>query len=192
MMVSARHFAQVHGACVSLWGRGVVLCGESGAGKTCLAYACARAGWQLVSGDAIQIVRSSQGGEIIGRPYSLRFRESARLLFRELHNLPVSHSPNGKLDIEARPSDLGVDSALETRASHVVFLNRVSGVSRPFFEDVPYEDAFAYLVQVVFYGDESLRAAQKKSLAELLARPVLRLTYKDFDSAEPALRSLVE
>jgi len=192
LMVSARHFAQVHGACVSLRGHGVVLCGESGAGKTCLAYACARAGWQLVSGDAIQIVRSSHGGEIVGRPYSLRFRESARRLFPELGNLPVSHSPSGKLDVEARPSDLAVDSALEAQASHIVFLNRVPGASESSFETVPFEQAFAYLAQVVFYGDESLRAAQKKSLAELLARPVLRLTYTDLAGAERALRSLVE
>ncbi len=59
LMVLARHFAQVHASCVSLNGRAVVLCGDAGAGKTCLAYACARAGWQLISGDAIQIVRSS-------------------------------------------------------------------------------------------------------------------------------------
>jgi hypothetical protein len=192
LMVAARHFAQVHGACVSLRGRGVVLCGESGAGKTCLAYACARAGWQLVSGDAIQIVRSSSGREIIGRPYSLRFRESARRLFPELANLQTSLSPSGKIDIEAKTMDLAIDSTIETRASHVVFLNRVSGVSEPFFDTVPFEEAFAYLVQAVSYGDEALRSAQKKSLAELLTRPILRLTYANLDGAERALRSLVE
>src|SRR5450432_2141778 len=35
----------LHAACVAIDGRGVLLCGDSGAGKTTLSYACARAGW---------------------------------------------------------------------------------------------------------------------------------------------------
>jgi hypothetical protein len=192
LMVSARHFAQVHGACVSLNGRGVILCGESGAGKTCLSYACARAGWSLVSGDAIQIVRPSSGNHIIGRPYSLRFREPAKELFPELRRFTASHSPQGKFDIEVETSDLAIDHQLEARASHVVFLNREPSVREAFFEPVSFDEAFGYLLQVVFYGDESLRSAQKQSLADLLARPVLRLTYSHLDDAEQALRRLLD
>lgn len=192
LMVSARHYAQVHGACVALKGRGVILCGDSGAGKTCLAYACARAAWGLVSGDAIQIVRSSSGQHIVGRPWSMRFRESARSIFPELRNFPASRSWSGKIDIEVEPSELGLDPQFEARASHVVFLNRQPGVREPSFSAVSFDEAFAYLLQVVFYGDEALRAAQKQSLAELLARPVLRLTYSDLNDAERALRGLVE
>jgi hypothetical protein len=192
LMVSARHFAQVHGACVSLRRQGVILCGESGAGKTCLAYACARAGWRLVSGDAIQIARSSAGSHIVGRPYTLRFRESARLLFPELRSFPASLSLHGKADIEVETADLAIDSELETEASHVVFLNREPGVRAPFLDAVPFEEAFAYMLRVVFYGDEGLRIAQKQSLAEFLQRPVLRLTYSDLNDAERVLRGLVE
>jgi hypothetical protein len=190
MMVAARHFAQVHAACVSLDGRALVLCGGSGAGKTCLAYACARAGWQFVSGDAIQIIRSSAGCEIVGRPHHIRFRESATALFPELRNRRSSRSSPGKLDIAVDTAELAINVALEARATHVVFLNRRSGIGNPLFDDVSFEEAFSYLEQVVFYGDETLRAAQKKSLAKLLDRPVLRLTYSDLNAAEQALRGL--
>jgi hypothetical protein len=192
MMVAARHFAQVHASCVSLGGRGVLLCGDSGAGKTCLAYACALAGWRLVSGDAVQIVRSSKGRDLIGRPYAIRFRESARWLFPELRNHQPRRSEHGKLDIEVDTADLAIGTALEARASHVVFLKRESGVARPHFSTVPFEEAFARLEQVVLYGDKTLRDAQKQTLAELLQSPVVRLTYSDLNGAEQALRRLVE
>lgn len=193
LMVSARHFAQVHASCVALGGRGVILCGESGAGKTCLAYACARAGWQFVSGDAIQIVRSSGGNHIVGRPYSIRFRQTARELFGELGHRLARPSPHGKLDIEVDTADLPIATALEARASCVVFLNRVRYCPTPSYSAVPFDEALAYLEQVVFYGDEVLRRGQKQCLAELLRnRRIVRLTYSDLSNAQEALRRLVE
>ena len=122
----------------------------------------------------------------------MRFRESANRLFPELRNFAASRSPQGRVDIEVETADLAIDSQLEAQASHVVFLNREPGVREPFFDRVSFEEAFAYLLQVVFYGDTSLRAAQKQSLEDLLARPVLRLTYSDLNDAERALRVLVE
>jgi hypothetical protein len=192
LMVAARHFAQVHASCISLGGRAVLLCGDSGAGKTCLAYACALAGWRFISGDAVQIVRSSKGRDLIGRPHAIRFRESARWLFPELRSHQPRRSAHGKLDIEVDTTELAVSTALEARASHVVFLKRESGVGRPSFSTVSFEEAFARLEQVVLYGDETLRAAQRQSLAELLRCPALRLTYSDLNGAEQALRGLVE
>jgi type II secretory pathway predicted ATPase ExeA len=192
MMVSARHFAQVHASCVALDGRGVLLCGESGTGKTCLAYACARAGWQFISGDAIQIVRSSGGAHVVGRPWSIRFRESARRLFPELGRREAVRSAHGKIDIELDTAELGLETAVKTRADHVVLLNRVEGLAEPRFEGVCFDEAFAYLEQVVFYGDRELRQAQKRCLAELLQRPVLRLSYSNLSGAERALRRLLD
>ncbi len=128
---------------------------------------------------------------MIGRPFSVRFRESARLLFPELRNYAISHSQNGKADIAIDTADLPIDVAVEGQASHVVFLNRVSSTPEPFFTKAPREDAFAYFEQILFYGDEMLRAEQRATLAELLTRPVLRLTYSDPAKAERALRSLL-
>ena len=41
----------VHGACVRAAGKGILLCGDSGEGKSTLAYAGAREGWTYVSDD---------------------------------------------------------------------------------------------------------------------------------------------
>ena len=89
LMLVARHFALIHASCVSLKGRGILLCGDSGAGKTCLAYALARRGWTFVSGDTTQLPRNAAGPNavglnLVGRPESIHFRETARDLFPEL------------------------------------------------------------------------------------------------------------
>src|SRR6266852_1180650 len=50
------YFTPVHSACVALDGRGVLLCGDSEAGKSSLSYACARQGWTFVSDDASHLL----------------------------------------------------------------------------------------------------------------------------------------
>ena len=47
--IATRYTTPVHAACVAMNGRGVLLCGESGAGKSSLSYACARAGFTYVA-----------------------------------------------------------------------------------------------------------------------------------------------
>ena len=83
-LVEQRHLAPVHGALVARAGRGVLLCGDSFAGKSTLAYACARAGWTYISDDATSLVRKLPDLQGIGQFYAIRLRESARKLFPEL------------------------------------------------------------------------------------------------------------
>lgn len=49
--IATRFTTNVHAGCVALNSRGVLLCGDTGAGKSSLSYACARAGWTFVSDD---------------------------------------------------------------------------------------------------------------------------------------------
>ena len=51
--------------------------------------------------------------------------------------------------------------------------------------------ALRRLEQAICFGDESSRAEQLQSLAELLTLPTLRLRFYDVNSAERVLRSLV-
>lgn len=191
MLIAARYLTLTHSACVALGGRGVLLCGDSGAGKTCLAFACARKGWTFISGDATAIVRGRDDCRLVGRPFEMRFRETARRLFPELEQYPRAIRPNGKNDIEIDPRDLRLKCALEATASQIVFLERSHTPILAVAEAFPSNDALRHLEQGICFGDEWSRNEQLRSLVALLALPTLRLRYYDLDSAERVLRSLV-
>jgi len=191
VLIAARYLTLTHSACVALRGRGVLLCGDSGAGKTCLAFACARKGWTFISGDATAIVRGRDDCRLVGRPFEIRFRETARRLFPELEQYPRGIRPNGKNDIEIDPRDLQLKCALEATASQIVFLERSHTPILAVAEAFPGNDALRHLEQGICFGDESSRGEQLRSLVTLLALPTLRLRYYDLDSAERILRSLV-
>jgi len=70
-----------HGACVARNGRGVLLSGPSGAGKTSLAYFCARNGWTYISDNESWLVRS-QPGLLLGNPHRIRFGTARASCFR--------------------------------------------------------------------------------------------------------------
>jgi hypothetical protein len=191
VLIAARYLTFTHAACVTLSGRGILLCGDSGAGKTCLAFACARKGWTFLSGDATAIVRGRDDYRILGRPYEIRFRETARRLFPELERYPRAIRPNGKDDIEIDPRDLRLKCALKGTASQIVFLERSDYPIPAVAETFPRSKALRHLEQAICFGDEYIRDEQRRSLEAFLALPTLRLRYSDLDSAERVLRSHV-
>lgn len=191
-MIDALHLFPVHAACVALDGRAVVLCGDSGAGKTSLAYACARRGWSFLSDDATSIIRGRNDRAVVGRPFRIRFRESARQIFPELNEFVPERRPNGKLDIEVDTQALRIPIALESNASHLIFLDKRPTHVPARFDEFPRNEAVRRLQTLVIHGDEEVRAAQHRTLTEFLDLPILAMTYNDFDGAENALRRLVE
>ncbi len=190
VLLAARHFAMIHAAAVVRNGAAVLLCGPSGAGKTCLAYACARRGWSFLTGDAAHLRRRCAGSSVIGRPFSIRFRESAKLLFPELKMFEARARPNGKCDFEIDPRRLGLNVSLEARAAAVVLLDRREGPVR--LSSPAAGGARDLLKEAAYFGDGRARAEQRQALRRLLARPAVRLSYSDPCEAEVLLRELVD
>jgi hypothetical protein len=194
VLIAARHAAFVHASCVALEGRGVLLCGASGTGKTCLAYACLRRGWTFVSGDAAAVVgdRRREQQRLVGRPFEIRFRHTAARLFPELATFPRVLRPSGKTDIEIDPQELGLASAVECRADRLVFLDRVEQPIMPSIHTLSSEAARRELEEGICFGDHSVRERQGRMLDRLAELPAVRLRYSDVDSAERALRELLK
>ena len=120
---------RAHAACVARDGRGVLLCGDSGAGKTSLAYHLARNGWTYVSDNECWIVRE-RGTLVAGNPARLRFRDSAVELFPELRGIAPRLHANGKMSVETAAGALGIATAEQCCATRVVFLRRQPGAFR--------------------------------------------------------------
>lgn len=192
VLLGARHFTMVHAASVALDGAAVLLCGPSGAGKTCLAYACARRGWSFLSGDATQLARDASAPMAIGRPFSMRLRYSAKTLFPELRDCLARMRPNGKCDLELDTRRLGLSVSVHADAAATIFLTRVPETAEPVLEPLRANDARPVLAAAIVLGDERSQAEQRDTLECLLQKPLFRLTYSDPFEAERALRRAME
>jgi hypothetical protein len=190
-MLAQRGLAPMHGALVSRNGCGVAFLGESFAGKSTLAYACARAGWTFLSDDSTHLVRNRSDRYAIGDPYSMRFREDAKTLFPELADQLVVVRPNGKIGIEIFTRELPIETARGCTIDHIVFLNRNdSGAAR--LRRYSKNDAMASCEQHVSFGTADVRAAQLRCYQRLLEAGIWELHYSDFDDAIARLDELVE
>ena len=186
-----RAFAILHGALVVRNGKGVMLAGDSFAGKSTLAYACARAGWTYVSDDSVHLVRGRNDRYALGNPYSIRFRRDAPELFPELADRLVTIRPNGKVAIELFTRDLEMAIAPGCTIDHVVYLNRDragQSVVRHLSREWVREDWAQYTV----LGTKAAREAQRHCYERILSAQLWEMHYSDLGDAVARLEQLVD
>ena len=125
-MISASRAAPVHAACVSFNQRGFLLYGDSGAGKSSLACACALAGWTYTSDDASYIHKTGDTARVIGNSGLIRFRPSARALFPDvLVGREMTPRAGGKPSIEVPTEEIdGFIADSVATADTLLFLRR--------------------------------------------------------------------
>ncbi len=190
-LLDALYLTPVHAACVQLDGHGVLLCGDSGAGKSSLAYACARNGWNFLTDDSSVLLRKRGGRLLTGNPYQMRFRQSATALFPELKKQPVSQRLSGDFCIELPTlSASGLNVISECDVDYLVFLNRTQPEPEGLFE-YPRHKALKWLEQTVCYGEESVRKEHRAALRHLVTADIFEMRYTHLDSALSLLRGLV-
>jgi hypothetical protein len=189
IMVGEAHLAPIHAAFVSRRGSGVILCGDTHAGKSTLAYSCARNGWDFVSDDGTFLVRNRRERSAVGNPRTIRLREDAKDLFPELRNHRVALRPNGNPGIEVQTSELPISTAGGSVVDHIVFLRR-SNSGRARMNPFEGTEALAWFEQAASYGRASSRAAQREAYRRLLSANLWELYYSDLDEAVSALDRL--
>ncbi len=190
MLLESKYWTPLHAGCVSRNGHGVLLCAESGGGKSSLSFACARRGWTFVSDDSCYILRKRSDRLVIGNPYRLRFRETAKSLFPELKQLRLIRH-NGEMTIELETAALpSIATSAQCSVDYVVFLNRQSS-GKAAISNFPKKQALQFLGHVVCYGEQTVQDAQIASLHNLLTAEVLELRYSDLDSAVIELETMI-
>jgi hypothetical protein len=172
----------IHSACVAINGRAVLLCGDSGAGKTTLSYACARAGWQFVADDTSYLIFGETGRRVIGNCHHVRFRPTAANLFPEIAGNALTPRMSGKPSVELPTDSMPYVSTTSTaHADFVVFLNR----REPGHADLrPYsKDVARYYMRQILFGTGETKARQYAEIERLLTAELLELRYQSLDWA---------
>ncbi len=182
MMAEFLALAPLHAALISRNGCGVALCGDSFAGKSTLAYACARSGWTYISDDGTFLVRDRSDRYAVGQPHFIRFREDARQLFPELVGQLTVTRPNGKIGIEVFTRDLPIAIAPGANIQHLVFLNRDHrGAAR--LRPCPHDQLQAWCEQYVNFGTSQMRDAMTRCHQRLREASVWEMSYHHLDEA---------
>lgn len=188
-MLHSRHLAVVHAACVVLDGEGVLLCGESGAGKSSLALGCALRGWTLVCDDASFLIRKLGGRTVTGNPYLMRFKPDAGSLFPGLAGRAVVARTNGKSAIQVETSEFPqIVTAERAEIRYTILLRRSDTADAQLVRCEA--DRFRHL-RFPPYGDPSVIAEQEKTLQALSGIEAFELRYGDLDAAVQRLTDLV-
>jgi hypothetical protein len=192
-LLEVRHLITLHAACVVYQGKGILLAGNSGAGKSSLSYACARRGWTFVSDDASAFQRNAPDPKVIGHPQKFRFREPVGELFPEFRHLKSSLRAYGKPTIEVSTQSVAnIITAEESAVDAIVFLNRAAYESGPptLLPVSPEEawDRFSFSVWAVQMPAFEERLA---ALERLLAAPIYEMRYSELDPAIDLLESVI-
>jgi hypothetical protein len=191
-LLASSHTTAIHAACVERAGSGILLCGDSGAGKSSLAYACARAGWTYITDDGCFMVNGRDDRLVVGNCNQARFRPSASELFSELKGRTITQRMQaGKPSIEIKTTALrNIAISPTSHVNHVVFLNRRSG-TRQELVPFPTEVARYFMLQVLVSPAPTLKI-QTALIDSLLSGGALELRYSDMNWAIDRLARLAE
>ena len=178
-MLTHRSVTPVHASCVALGGVGALLCGRSGAGKSCLAYACARSGLQFVSDAASYLIRAGDDNRVMGLPQTLKLRPSAEKLFPELGGQSGGTNPQGEsvIEIPVGRTD-GMASANTCLARCVLFLERRDGCDIELRPIEPREAVDRLIEELPTFSEPVVRA-HIASLEQLVRSGAYVLCYDD-------------
>jgi hypothetical protein len=192
-MLESLYVVAVHAACVALDGSGVLLAGESGAGKSSLAYACARSGWTYISDDCSHMLRRSRTRIVLGDPRRLRFRATAGAIFPEFQGLAESPYAHGKPTIEVLTDSLpAIRTAVRSRVDALVFLNRGAAGNVPAdLIPISEEEAAERLLYSAWPADLPTEPARRSAIERLAAAGAYELRYCGLDAAVCRLNQLV-
>ncbi len=184
-LIVSLYMTPFHAACVARDGRGVLLCGDSGAGKSSLSYACARRGWSFLSDDASYLLRRRAEERLIfGHPHRVRLRPDAPRFFPELASYTPELRGNGKIGLDLRTRALpGIATARSAAVDRIVILHRTaSGSAR--LTTVDKRAARAICEPIFYWWDSQLSAEQQAGFDTLLeGSEVLSLEYSALDAA---------
>lgn len=191
--ITSLYLTPIHGACVAREGRAILLCGDSGSGKSSLAYASARRGWTFVSDDATPLVRRlAEARTVVGGSHRVRLRPDARALFPELAGFEPALRGNGKRSIQIATRELGIATAQTANAGTIVLPRRVAaGAAR--LREIDKAQVREHCGQWFYGWDAEVLAEQRLAFETLLGGVrTFALEFADLEQAVDALNDAAQ
>jgi hypothetical protein len=173
LLTTARQFIPLHAAAVVKGGVSLILHGRAGTGKSTLAYACVRRGYQLLSEDGLLVKAPPEPMRLWGIPWWIHLLPDATRFFPELANERPKLQINGEWKFEIELESRFLHATTNGAApGQVLFLERcASGVTR--FEPLPLtkaSDAF----EIVWPWGLDWTASREEGVQRLLERRAYR------------------
>jgi hypothetical protein len=191
-LLAQKYVVPVHAACVARRGRGILLCGPSGAGKTTLSYACARADFTFVSDDCTWLLPHLLERRAIGRSDTARFCPDATRFFPELDGFVERARPNGELSVEVPMRAFrSVKTAAHCSIRTLAFLDRSPGI-QPSIEKIPADEALRLLLRDHATYGSRVDDLHEKTIRRLVAGPVYRLRYDNLEQGRKLVENLLD
>ncbi len=172
-------YTPVHCSGVALGGRGVLICGVSGAGKTTLAYACLRSGMQVLSDDVVhlRVDRGNSQLELWGKPWHLRLLPNAVDFFPELagRQPQLRSDHEWYLEIDAG-SEFSGSTVTSCQPAALVFLERDCGKEAT-LQPLSAELALERLLRDIYLTEDPVLERHRQTLERLLKTEAYTLSY---------------
>jgi HPr Serine kinase C-terminal domain len=190
VLLDTQHMVAIHAACLEFQGHGVLLLGDSGAGKSSMAYAAARRGWAYLCDDATSLILHKAGRSVVGNPRTIRFRPGGLVLFPEIKGQPKLR--NGKPTVEIRTERLRkIKPVYESNADFLIFLRRSGEAVNPKLHPVPSTEVFRRLSKNSWPEELLVHEPRIRAIERLSGAEAFELEYGEFDAALDLLESTV-